>query len=121
MPGEVWMATAIGVGGGFGLTYAVGKFALPHLVLKSRDNLLAARLALAGALVAFLPAIALSFVVGATLGGAWGGYLTGQLGFGATGMPLGLAAGIALVFSGVLLCGMFGGVLIARAIIRFRK
>ncbi len=113
-----WFATALGLGAGSLFTYVVAKLALPRLVMRSRDSLLAVRLALAGAIIALAPALLLSLVVGGTLGGAWGRELSRGLGLGATGAPLGLALGVALVFAGIVLVGTFAGVLIARVIPR---
>jgi hypothetical protein len=121
MLSPVWIATALGLFGGFALAYAVGSVFLPRAVAKADDMLLFVRLAFAGTVVAFLPAIILALVVGGTLGGAWGEYVFGRLGFGLSGAPFGLAVGIALVFATVLLSGGAGAILLAKALVRFRK
>ena len=113
---EVWTATAVGVFGGLWLSFAAGRAFLPRLVFGCEDSLLAVRFALAGTIVAFVPALLLAFVAGATLGGASGAYLTQKLGFGSTGAPLGVALGIALVLAFVLLSGALAGVCVAKAI-----
>ena len=94
-----WLAIAIGLAGGAYLSFSVGKSALAPLVSRSRKPGLAIKLGFGGAAVAALPAVLLSIVVGATLGAPWG--------------PLGMVAGVALVFALVLLAGFFAGVLVA--------
>jgi len=91
------------------------------LIMRSQDTSLMVRLALAGSVVALLPAFFLSFVVGGTLGGAWGEYFFRQLGLGPVGVPFGLAVGIALVFAVVLLGGAAMGVLLGKAVLYYRQ
>ena len=88
-----WIAAALGLAGGLGLAWWVAAAALPRLVERSRKPALVVKLALGGTVVALMPAVLLSLVVGATLGGA---------------------LGVALVFALMLLAGTFGGALLAR-------
>jgi hypothetical protein len=88
-----WIATALGLAGGLALAWWIAAAALPRLVQRSRKPALLVRLAFGGTVVALLPAVLLSIVVGATLGGG---------------------IGVALVFALVLLAGTFGGALLAR-------
>lgn len=109
-----WISSALGLIGGVALMYLAAKATVPRMITGARDRRLLLRLALAGTLVALLPALFLSLVVGATLGGAWGRQLLAPYGLGASGAPLGLALGIALVFAGVVLCGTMAGILLGR-------
>ena len=99
----IWIATALGLVGGVALCLLVRKTLLPRVP---------SRLAFAGAFVALLPALFLSLVVGGTVGGAWGEQLFGQIGLPASGVPVGLALGIAVIFALVVL----GGAAIGRLI-----
>ena len=81
MLSPVWIATALGLAGGFLLAYALGRAVLPRWIAKSEHMLLLLRLAFAGTVVALLPALPLSLVVGATLGRDWGERVFAQLGF----------------------------------------
>ena len=92
-----WLAAALGLAGGFAFAWWVVAAALPRLMDKSRRPELLVKLAFGGALVALLPALLLSIVVGATLAGA---------------------LGVALVFALVLLAGTFGGALLERILAR---
>jgi MFS family permease len=121
MISPIWIATALGLAGGVALAYALGSAVMPGVVAKADDALLFARLAFAGTVVAFLPAIILSLVVGGTLGGAWGEYVFGRLGFASSGAPFGLAVGVALVFAAVLLSGAAGAILLTKGLLRYRK
>lgn len=116
----VWLATAIGLVAGAVLAYRIGSVVLPRAIARSADRLLAARLALAGTVIALLPALLLSFVVGGTLGGAFGEYLFGLLGLRLSGVPAGVALGIALVFALVLLAGAAAGILTVRVLFHQR-
>ena len=87
-----WIATALGLAGGFALAWWIAAAALPRLAERARRPELLVKLAFGGTVVALLPAVLLSIVVGATLGGA---------------------LGVALVFALVLLAGTFAGVLLA--------
>ena len=89
-----WIATALGLAGGLALAWWIAAAALPRLAGRSRKPALLVKLAFGGTVVALLPAVLLSIVVGATLGGG---------------------IGVALVFALVLLAGTFGGVLLAKA------
>ncbi len=115
-----WLATALGLVGGVALMVVIAKASVPRMVMGAKDRLLLARLALAGALVALLPALVLALVIGATLGGAWGRQLLAPFGLAASGAPLGLMLGIALVFAGVVLCGTMAGILLGRLLARRR-
>jgi hypothetical protein len=95
-----WLSIALGLAGGAMLCLWVGKRAIPPLLVRSRRPELLVKLSLGGTAVAALPALLLSIVVGATLGMPWG--------------TVGVVAGVALVFSLVLLAGTFAGVLLAR-------
>ena len=94
-----WLAIGLGLAGGALLSLWVTKALLPPLIERSRKRELLIKLSLGGMVVAALPALMLSVVVGATLGMPWG--------------APGMVAGVALVFSLVLLAGTFAGVLLA--------
>jgi hypothetical protein len=117
----IWIATALGLAGGLALSYALGSAVLPGIVAKVEDSLLFVRLAFAGTVVALLPAIVLSLVVGGTFGGAWGEYVFGRLGFPSSGAPFGLAIGVMLVFAVVLLSGGGAAIFLGKALIRYRQ
>lgn len=117
---HVWIATALGLAGGLLLAYGLGVVILPPWLAKSEHMHLRVRLAFAGTVVAILPAVLLSLVVGGTLGEAWGERVFSRLGF-PSGAPLGLALGVALVFALVLLAGAAFGVLLAKALVRYRN
>ena len=117
----IWIATLIGLAGGVALAYQLGKTLLPRAISQTRHVTLAIRLALAGTVVALLPAFLLSLVIGGTLGGAWGESALGQLGFHASGAPIGLALGIAIVFALVVIAGAMLGILLAKALIAYRQ
>jgi len=87
-----WLAAALGLAGGFAFAWWVAAAALPRLMDKSRRPELLIKLAFGGTLVALLPALLLSIVVGAPLAGA---------------------LGVALVFALALLAGTFGGAMLA--------
>ena len=95
-----WLAIAVGVAGGFLLCIYAGKTILSRLVERSKKPELLLKLSFAGTVVAALPALLLSIVVGAPLGAGWG--------------ALGMVAGVAGIFALVLLAGTFAGVLLAR-------
>lgn len=120
MVSPIWIATALGLAGGLVLAYALGKAVLPRWVEKSEHISLLVRMAFAGTVVALLPALLLSLVVGGTLGGAWGERAFAQLGF-SSGAPIGLALGVAVVFALVLVAGAAAGVLLAKALVRYRQ
>jgi hypothetical protein len=88
-----WIAAALGLAGGVALAWWIAAAALPRLAERARKPALLVKLALGGTVVALMPAVLLSIVVGATLAG-----------------PL----GVALVFAAVLLAGTFAGALLAR-------
>lgn len=92
-----WIATALGLAGGFALAWWITAAVLPRVVERARRPELLVKLAFGGTVVALLPALLLSIVVGATLGGA---------------------IGVAVVFAVVLLAGTFAGVLIAHMLPR---
>ncbi|MDX1375799.1 MAG: hypothetical protein R3357_09575 [Burkholderiales bacterium] len=120
MAGASWVASAVGLVGGVALMIAVARAAVPRMIMGTKDRIVLVRLALAGTLVALLPALALSLVVGATLGGAWGRQVLAPFGLAASGAPLGLALGVALVFAGVVLAGTVVGILLGKALLRRR-
>ena len=95
-----WLAIAVGLAGGVLLSYFIGKAVLAPLVgrLKKPDRLI--KLSLGGTVIAALPALLLSIVIGGPLGSAFG--------------ALGIVIGGAAVFATVLLAGTFAGVLLAR-------
>jgi hypothetical protein len=99
-----WLAIAIGLAGGLLLSYHLGKAALVPLVARSRKPELLIKLSLGGTVIAALPALLLSIVVGATLGMPWD--------------TVGIVIGVAAVFALLLLCGTFAGVLLARLLTR---
>jgi len=121
----IWIATLVGLAGGVALAYRLGKLLLPRAIAKTKHVTLSIRLAIAGTIVALVPAFLLSLVVGGTLGGAWGEQALGRLGFPASGAPIGLALGIAAVFALVLiggaLLGILIGVLLSRAVVLYRQ
>jgi hypothetical protein len=88
-----WVAAALGLAGGLALAWWIAAAALPRLMERSRRPALLVKLAFGGTVVALLPALLLSIVVGATLAGA---------------------IGVGLVFAVVLLAGTLGGALLAR-------
>jgi hypothetical protein len=95
-----WLAIAVGLAGGLMLCYWAGKAVLTPLVERSKKPDLLIKLSFGGTIIAALPALLLSIVVGAPLGS----------GFDA----IGIVAGVAVVFAAVLLAGTFAGVLLAR-------
>ena len=95
-----WLAIAVGLAGGVLACIQAGKTFLPPLVERSKKPDLLIKLGLGGTVIAALPALLLSIVVGATLGAGYG--------------ALGIVIGVAAVFSVVLLAGAFAGVLLAR-------
>ena len=99
-----WLAIALGLGFGAYASYLVGNRVLPRLVERSTNAALLIKLSFSGALIALLPALLLSIVVGGTLGGPWG--------------AIGIVIGGAAVFAVVLLAGTFAGVLLARLLRR---
>ncbi|HEX5091523.1 MAG TPA: hypothetical protein VFV84_02415 [Burkholderiales bacterium] len=117
----VWIATLIGLFAGVVLAYQLGKTLLPRAIAATRHVTLAVRLAIAGTVVALIPAFLLSLVVGGTLGGAWGKRALDELGFPASGAPIGLALGIAVVFALVLVGGALLGILLARGLLAYRQ
>jgi hypothetical protein len=121
MSGASWIAGAVGLVGGVALAYAVAKPAVPRMIAGAKDRLLLARLGLAGTLIALLPALFLSLVVGATLGGAWGRQILAPYGLAASGAPIGLALGVALVFAGVVLGGTAAGIVLGKVVLRYRR
>lgn len=120
MLNPVWIATALGLLGGLVLTYALGKAIVPRLVAKSRHMPILVHLAFAGTVIALLPALFLSLVVGGTLGGGWGEYAFDQFGFHASGTHIGLALGIAVVFALVVVGGAAIAVFSGKALICYR-
>jgi hypothetical protein len=116
-----WISSAVGLIAGIAFMYLGAKAAVPRMIVGARDPRLLLRLALAGTLIALLPALFLSLVVGATLGGAWGRQLLAPYGLAASGAPLGLALGIALVFAGVVLAGTAAGIVLGRALLHLRR
>lgn len=117
----IWIATLIGLVGGVALAYQLGKLVLPRAIARTKHVTLSIRLAIAGIVVALLPALLLSLVVGGTLGSAWGEQALGKLGFPASGAPIGLALGIAAVFALVLIGGALLGILMVKAIDSWRQ
>jgi hypothetical protein len=99
----VWAASLLGLVLGASIAFVIGKRLLLPVVEKSSRPDFLARWGIAGLAVSALPSILLAFVVGATLGGAWGEYLL--TGAPWSGVPLGVAAGIAVVLAAVLLGG----------------
>lgn len=120
MASPVWIATILGLAGGLALTYALGKAILPRMVARSAHASLLVRLAFAGTVIAVLPALFLSLVVGGTLGGAWGRHTFAQLGFPLSGVPIGLAFGVATVFALVMIAGAVSGVALGKAVVWYR-
>jgi len=112
----IWVASILGLLGGFLLAYWMGKQLLPKMISAINDRMLAIWLVLRGTIAMLLPAFFLSFVVGGTLGGALGERWSQPLGLGIAGVPLGLASGIAVVFALVLVSGALGGGLVSRAL-----
>lgn len=121
MNAAVWLATGFGLAGGALLAYVVAKPVLLKVIALSADVVLTVRLVVGGMVVAILPALLLAIVVGGTLGGAWGEQLFGLIGFPMSGVPIGLAGGIGLVFALVVLCGGAIGLLIAHGVVYLRR
>ena len=94
-----WLAIAVGLAGGLLLSIYVGQLALPRLVERSRNPRILIKLSLGGTVIALVPAVLLSIVVGAPLGAGWG--------------VLGVVFGVAAIFALALLAGTFAGVLLA--------
>lgn len=120
MLSPVWIGTGLGLAAGMLLSYGLGLAILPRWVGKSEHTRLLVRLAFAGTVVAFLPALLLSLVVGGPLGELWGERVFGLLGF-PSGASIGLALGVALVFTLVLASGAAGGVLVGQAWLHYRE
>jgi hypothetical protein len=99
-----WFAIALGLAFGAYASYLVGNRVLPRLVERTRNPTLLIKLSFSGTLIALLPALLLSIVVGATLGGGWG--------------AVGIVLGVGAVFALVLLAGTFAGVLLAKLLRR---
>ncbi len=116
----VWIATAAGLAAGVLIALALGAVALPRLMARAGNAWLLVRFAFAGAIAALLPALFLSLVVGGTLGSIWGAYLSRQLGLGVSGVPFGLAIGIALAFACVVLLGGALGIGTAGIVLHYR-
>jgi hypothetical protein len=116
-----WIASALGLAGGVVFVYAMTKAALPRLIGGSRNALTLVRLALAGTLVALLPALFLSLALGATLGAAWGQELFAPYGLAPSGVPLGIALCVGLIFAGVVLAGTATGFAVGKALHRARS
>lgn len=121
MTGSTWIASALGIAAGVAVCYAALKTLLPHFIRQSKDALLLVRLALAGTIVALLPALALSLVVGATLGGVWGRQVFEPYGLAASGVPIGVALGTALVLAVVVLAGAAAGIGLGKALLYVRQ
>ena len=120
MTASAWIASALGIVAGAAVGYAALKMFLPHFIRQSKDALLLVRLALAGTLVALLPALLLSLVVGATLGGAWGRQIFQPYGLAASGVPLGVALGTMVVFAAVVLVGTATGIVLGKVLLHLR-
>ena len=99
-----WLAIGVGLAGGLLLSYYVAKLVLPPLVERSRHPDLLIKLSFGGTVIGLLPALLLSIVVGAAVGGLWG--------------AVGIVLGVAGMFAAVLLAGTFAGVLLARVLRR---
>jgi len=121
MTGAIWIAAALGLAGGVILACAAGRAIIPRLLAGSPDLRLASRLAFAGAVVALVPAILLSVVVGGALGSAWGVELFRLIGVPASGFITGLAVGMSVVFALVLLGGAVCGILLGKAVVWYRN
>ena len=115
-----WIATVLGLAGGLVLAYGLGAAILPPWIGRSDNVSLVVRLAFGGTVVAFLPALLLSLVVGGTLGSAWGEHFFPLVGL-PSAAPIGIALGVGLVFSLVLLAGAALGILLAKALARYRR
>ncbi len=116
----MWLAALLGLCGGILASYAIGKATVARLIERCSDHLLAAKCALAGCLVAMLPAVLLSLTAGTTLGNIWGERTLQSIGMGPGGGALGAAIGVTVVFAVVLLSGTLLGVGIAFFIERKR-
>jgi len=118
--GVAWIAAALGLVGGVVLAIALLKAALPRLIRGSGNALALIRLALAGTLVGLLPALFLSLALGATLGAAWGREVFAPYGLAPSGVPIGIAVCVALIFAGVVLAASAAGLAIGKALDRVR-
>jgi hypothetical protein len=99
-----WLAIAVGLAGGVWACYWTARLTLSRLVARSRNPQLLVKLSLGGTVIAAIPAVLLSIVVGATLGMPWG-------------LP-GMAAGVGAVSALVLLSGTFLGAMLAALLTR---
>jgi hypothetical protein len=92
-----------GVAGGI----LAGRWLALRIVNRSSLSSIAKASPYAGAALAAIPSLVLSFVVGGNLGGGWG-----EEAFGAAGVPFGIFVGIGLVLAtGVAVGYLFGAFL----------
>ena len=114
MSNPILLAIAIGLFFGAFLGYWSSK----TLAFRLSKRSIAPRFVLAcsavGAFLIMLPAFYISFIVGGNLGGGWGEAAGKSMGFGSVGVPIGLGAGIAIVFGSGLAIGALAGGLIGK-------
>lgn len=121
MLSPIWIATALGLLAGIISSYVLGRVIIPRLIAKSGHVPILVYLAFAGTVIAVLPALVLSLVVGGAVGSAWGEHVFDQFGLRTFGAPIGLALGIALVFALVVIGGAALAVLSGKALIVYRN
>ena len=103
-----WLATALGLAGGFALAMALAKALFGRYLLT--------RMVLGGLAVAIIPALVLGIAAGAPLGGAVGRQIFRELGLPSSGDMFGVASGVALMLALVVLAGGASGLAIVKAI-----
>lgn len=117
MENIMMLATALGIVGGGLCAYMACKslvlvwpqlFTPPHFAMAG---------AVIGALIILLPSAFFALVVGGNLGGALGDIAGSAVGWGTGIVPVGLALGIAAVFSGSLIAGSLIGGLLGKAFV----
>lgn len=113
----VWGASFLGLALGVLMAFVIGRRLLLPVVEKSSRPDFLARWAIAGLVVSALPSILLAFVAGGTIGGAWGERVFRLAGAPGSGIPLGVGAGIAMVFAVMLLSGTVLSLLIGRLLL----
>jgi putative copper export protein len=110
----VFIAFAVGLSCGAYLGYRLGKFLAFKLSKQSIAPRVVRVCSVVCELLIVLPALYISFIVGGNLGGGWGEVASNSIGLGSIGVPIGLAVGIAIIFSGCLALGALVGGVIGR-------
>lgn len=112
MSNLIYLPIAIGILGGAFLGYWTSR----PLAMKLSRNSAAPRLVLwcsaVGALLMALPALFLAIIVGGNLAGAWADATVFGVALASVAVPVGLAAGIAIIFGGGIAVGIVAGCLL---------